>query len=130
VAVAGCGAPDPVERAFAERHPGVDAQWEQQPYGWEAAFTASGVEHEVEFDDDGRWLETEREVVPGAGDPTAGFPPAVIDAIRRDGISSVGKWEIEETPAGTFYEIEPSTGDGEYYYDGTGAPAPNTNEDA
>lgn len=126
----GCGAPDPVEQALAARHPGVGVEWEQQPYGWEAAFREDGFEYEVEFDDGGRWLETEREVVQGTGDPTTGFPPAVIDAIRRDGVTSVGKWEIEETPTGTYYEIEPDTGDAEYYYDPTGARAANANEDA
>lgn len=130
LALAGCGAPDPVEQAFAARHPGVSAEWEQQPYGWEAAFEAAGVEHEVEFDADGRWLETEREVIEGRGDPSAAFPPAVIEAIQRDGIFSVGKWEVEETPTGTFYEIEPTSGDGELYYDPTGARAANAHEDA
>jgi hypothetical protein len=46
------------------------------------------------------------------------------------GTGTVGKWEIEVTPTGEFYEIEIAGTDGEYYFDATGRRADNRYEDA
>ncbi len=42
---AGCaGAPGAAQQAFEQRYPGFEVvSWEQQPYGWEAAFGDDGV---------------------------------------------------------------------------------------
>ena len=124
----GCSAaPGPVQQAFDQRYPGFDVvMWEQQPYGWEAAFGGDDGAFEAEFDSSGRWLETEVEVVDAAG-----FPAAVRQAVQgvtRGG--PVDKWEIEVTPTGEFYEIEILGSDGEYYFDATGQQVDNQYEDA
>jgi hypothetical protein len=124
----GCSvAPGPVEQAFDQRYPGFDTvTWEQQPYGWEAAFGGDDGTYEAEFDASGQWLETEVEVVDAAG-----FPAAVRRAVQgATGNSPVEKWEIEVTPAGEFYEVEIFGSDGEYYFDANGQQANNQYEDA
>ncbi len=124
----GCsGAPGAVEQAFEQRYPGVEvASWEQQPYGWEAAFGGDDGAYEAEFDPSGQWLETEVEVVDAAG-----FPAAVRLAVQGvTGGRPVDKWEIEVTPTGEFYEIEVLGSDSEYYFDATGRRVANRNEDA
>jgi hypothetical protein len=126
--VTGCSAaPSAVQEAFAQRYPGFeDVAWERQPYGWEAAFGGDDGAYEAEFDADGRWLETEVEVVDAAG-----FPAAVRQAVRgATGGGPVEKWEIEVTPTGEFYEVELTGSDGEYYFDGAGRQAANAHEDA
>jgi hypothetical protein len=128
VGVTGCGgAPSPVQQAFDHRYPGFDVTtWEQQPYGWEAAFGGDDGAYEAEFDFSGQWLETEVEVVDAAGFPAA-VRQAVADVTRG---APVGKWEIEVTPAGEFYEIEPLDSDAEYYFDASGRQVDNRYEDA
>jgi Putative beta-lactamase-inhibitor-like, PepSY-like len=124
----GCSAaPGPVQQAFDQRYPGFEAvTWEQQPYGWEAAFGGDDGAYEAEFDPSGRWLETEVEVVDGAG-----FPAAVRQAVQGvTGGGPIDKWEIEVTPTGEFYEIEILGSDGEYYFDANGQPVDNEYEDA
>jgi putative PepSY-like beta-lactamase-inhibitor len=124
----GCsGAPNAVQQAFEQRYPGVEvAAWEQQPYGWEAAFGGDDGAYEAEFDPAGRWLETEVEVVDAAG-----FPAAVRQAVQGvTGGGAVEKWEIEVTPEGEFYEIETVGSDGEHYFDATGRQVGNRYEDA
>lgn len=128
VGATGCGAaPGAVQQAFEQRYPTFDVvTWERQPYGWEAAFGGDDGSYEAEFDSSGRWLETEVEVVDGAG-----FPAAVRQAAwGMAGGGHVEKWEIEVTPAGEFYEIELLGSDGEYYFDATGRQASNDYEDA
>jgi Putative beta-lactamase-inhibitor-like, PepSY-like len=124
----GCGAaPGPVQQAFDQRYPGFDVvAWEPQPYGWEAAFGGDDGAYEAEFDHSGRWLETEVEVVDGAGFPAAARQ--AVQNVTRGG--HVDKWEIEVTPAGEFYEIEILGSDGEYYFDAAGRPVNNEYEDA
>ncbi len=121
------GAPGPVQQAFDQRYPAFDVvTWEQQHYGWEAAFGGDDGAYEAEFDSSGRWLETEVEVVDAAG-----FPAAVRQAVQgATGGRAVDKWEIEVTPAGEFYEVETVGSDGEYYFDAAGRPAENQFEDA
>jgi hypothetical protein len=124
----GCSAaPGPVQQAFDQRYAGFDVvTWERQPYGWEAAFGGDDGAYEAEFDFSGQWLETEVEVVDGAG-----FPAAVRQAVNGvAGGSTVEKWEIEVTPTGEFYEIELLGSDGEYYFDAAGRPVDNRYEDA
>jgi hypothetical protein len=126
--VTGCGAaPGAVQQAFDQRYPGFEVvAWEQQHYGWEAAFGGDDGAFEVEFDFSGQWLETEVEVVDAAG-----FPAAVRLAVQSvSGGIPVDKWEIEVTPAGEFYEIETLGSDGEYYFDATGQQVSNDYEDA
>jgi len=122
----GCsGAPNAVQQAFDQRYPGFEvAAWEEQPYGWEAAFGGDDGAYEAEFDAAGRWLETEVEVVDGAG-----FPAGARRAVEALG-GTVDKWEIEVTPGGEFYEVELLGSDGEYYFDAGGQPAVNEYEDA
>lgn len=127
LAVTACGAaPNAVQRAFDQRYPGFEVTtWEQQPYGWEAAFGGDDGAYEAEFDSSGRWLETEVEVVDAAG-----FPAAVRQAVQGvTGGRPVEKWEIEITPEGEFYEIEAGF-DGEYYFDAAGRQVRNQYEDA
>jgi Putative beta-lactamase-inhibitor-like, PepSY-like len=121
------GAPGPVQQAFDQRYPGFETvTWEQQPYGWEAAFGGDDGAYEAEFDASGQWLETEVEVVDAAG-----FPAAVRQAVQSvTGGSRVDKWEIEVTPQGEFYEIETLGSDGEYYFDPSGRQVSNQHEDA
>jgi hypothetical protein len=125
--VTGCGAaPSPVQQAFQQRYPGAEpVTWERQPYGWEAAFGGDDGAFEAEFDSSGQWLETEVEVVDGAG-----FPAPVREAVRGMAGGAVSKWEIEVTPAGEFYEIEIAGSDGEYYFDAGGRQVENRYEDA
>jgi hypothetical protein len=125
--VTGCGAaPSPVQQAFQQRYPGAEpVTWERQPYGWEAAFGGDDGAFEAEFDQSGQWLETEVEVVDGAG-----FPERVRSAVRAIAGGAVEKWEIEVTPTGEFYEIEIVGSDGEYYFDATGQQVQNRYEDA
>ncbi len=124
----GCGSvPNPVQQAFDQRYPTFEAvTWEQQPYGWEAAFGGDDGAYEAEFDPAGQWLETEVEVVDAAG-----FPAAVRRAVQDvAGTGTVDKWEIEVTPTGEFYEVELAGSDGEYYFDATGRRVDNRHEDA
>ncbi len=126
--VTGCSAaPGRVQAAFDGRYPGFEnVMWERQPYGWEAAFGGADGAFEAEFTSNGDWLETEVEVVEGAG-----FPPAVREAVRSaTGGSHIEKWEIEVTPTGEFYEVEVLGSDGEWYFDAAGRPAHNQYEDA
>jgi hypothetical protein len=126
--VTACGsAPNAVQQAFDQRYPSFDvATWEQQPYGWEAAFGGDDGAYEAEFDPSGQWLETEVEVVDAAG-----FPAAVRQAVQGvTGGRAVDKWEIEITPTGEFYEIETVGSDAEYYFDAAGRQARNQYEDA
>ncbi len=129
VGVAGCGgAPgSAVQEAFQQRYPGSEVTaWEQQPYGWEASFGGDDGVYEAEFDPSGRWLESEVEVIDAAG-----FPAAVRQAVTAaTGRQPIEKWEIEITPDGEFYEVEPAGSDAEYYVDATGRPAVNQYEDA
>jgi hypothetical protein len=120
-------APGPVQQAFDQRYPGFDAAvWEPQPYGWEAAFGGDDGAYEAEFDSSGGWLETEVEVVDGAG-----FPEAVRQAVQGVTLGGrVDKWEIEITPTGEYYEIETLGSDGEYYFDAAGRRVSNQYEDA
>jgi hypothetical protein len=126
--VTGCSAaPRPVQQAFDQRYPGFEnVMWEQQHYGWEAAFGGDDGAFEAEFDSNGNWLESEVEVLEGAG-----FPPAVREAVRSaTGGSHIEKWEIEVTPTGEFYEVEVLGSDGEWYFDAAGQQANNQYEDA
>jgi hypothetical protein len=126
--VTGCSAaPGPVQQAFDQRYPGFEnVMWERQPYGWEAAFGGDDGAFEAEFDSNGNWLETEVEVLEGAG-----FPPAVREVVRSaTGGSHIEKWEIEVTPMGEFYEVEVLGSDGEWYFDAAGWSANNRYEDA
>lgn len=121
------GTPNAVQQAFDQRYPAFDeVAWEQQPYGWEAAFGGDDGAYEAEFDSSGRWLETEVEVVDAAG-----FPAAVRQAVQGvTGERAVEKWEIEITPEGEFYEIETVGSDGEYYFNAAGRQVANQYEDA
>ncbi|MDB9524774.1 PepSY-like domain-containing protein [Oscillatoria sp. CS-180] len=132
--VAGCGGsgsqgsvPDVVVQAFNTTYPNISSQWEQMPYGYEAAFVQDGLEYEVEYSSDGEWLETEYEV------QELQFPQAVLQAVRQQYPNyAITKYEIELTPTGTFYEVEVE-GNGqeiELYFDEQGQPTANANEDA
>jgi hypothetical protein len=127
VGATGCSAaPGPVQQAFSQRYPGFDVvTWEQQPYGWEAAFGGDDGAYEAEFDSSGQWLETEVEVVDAAG-----FPAPVRQAVQNMTGGAVDKWEIEITPTGEFYEIEAFDSDGEFYFDAAGRHVANQYEDA
>lgn len=119
--------PAAVSRAFAARYPNVSAQWEEKPYGYEGIFAMNGTEYEAEFAADGQWLETEHEV--GA----AQFSQTVLDRINREYPGyTVTKHEIEQTPQGTFYEVEIERNGSEYelYFDGNANRVRNANEDS
>jgi hypothetical protein len=119
--------PAAVSQAFAARYPSTTATWKKQPYGYEGIFYRNGVEYEAEFAADGQWLETEHEV------SAAEFSQAVIDRVKQEYPSyTITKHEIEQTPQGTFYEVEIEQADAEYelYFDSSVTPVRNANEDS
>ncbi|MBF1999992.1 MAG: PepSY-like domain-containing protein [Synechococcales cyanobacterium M58_A2018_015] len=119
--------PDAVSQAFAARYPNTAATWEPKPYGYEATFHHNGIEYEAEFSADGHWLETEHEV------SAAAFSRTVLERIQREYPGyTITKYEIEQTPQGTFYEVEIEQADSEYelYFDASATPALNANEDS
>lgn len=71
--------------------------------GWEAHFFFDGNEYEVEFDEQGNWLETEMQKV-----AESFIPPHVLSAIKRDFPNTeVLHWEIEYTSDNkVYYEAE------------------------
>lgn len=116
-----------VRNTFNAKYANRQAQWEKQPYGYEAVFVENGLEHEAEFSENGQWLETEVEV------PEQQFSQRVLERVRREHPNYViTKREIEQTPNGTFYEVEIEQGDQEYelYFDAQVNPVRNANEDA
>jgi len=132
--LAGCGSsssevsvPNAVLQAFNAKYPGVNPQWEEQPYGYEAVFLNGGVEYEAEYSATGEWLETEYEV------PESQFSAAVLQRVRQQYPGyAITKYEIELTPQGTFYEVE-IEGNGqeaELYFNEQAQPTANSNEDA
>lgn len=120
--------PASVQSAFAAKYPGITPRWSSQPYGYEAIFKfKNGIEYEVEFSKDGRWLETEYEV------PENQFSSLVLNRVKKEYPGyKITKREIELTPRGTFYEVEVEGGGKqiERYYDERANPARNLNEDA
>lgn len=119
--------PNSIQQAFNLKYPGVNAKWEEQPYGYEAVFMKDGREYEAEFSRSGQWLETEYEV------EAAQFSAIVLERVRQQYSGyAVTKHEIELTPKGTFYEVEIERGNEEIelYFDDRGNPVSNANEDA
>ncbi|MBD2083207.1 PepSY-like domain-containing protein [Leptolyngbya sp. FACHB-17] len=131
LALAGCSSsyavPSSVQQAFNLKYPGINARWEEKPYGYEAVFVKDGREYEAEFSRSGQWLETEYEL--GADQ----FSAIVLERVRQQYPGyAVTKHEIELTPNGTFYEVEIERGDEEIelYFDERGNLISNANEDA
>lgn len=119
--------PDAVQRAFNLKYPGVTAEWEEQPYGYEAVFIKNGIEYEAEYSRSGQWLETEYEVEANQ------FSAIVLKRVRQQYPGyAVTKREIELTPNGTFYEVEIERGSEEIelYFDDRANLVRNANEDA
>ncbi len=106
---------------------GKAVQWEKRAYGWEAIFDQDGHTFEAEFDNNGTWLETEQEDA-----SLMMLPDRIKKAIEaRFPGGQIKELEIEQTPRGTFYEIEVlyNSQDVEAYYDDEGGRARNLNED-
>lgn len=116
-----------VRNTFNAKYPNHQAKWEKQHYGYEAVFMKDGLEYEAEFSHNGQWLETEYEVQEHQ------FSTQVLDRIRREYPNfEITKREIEQTPQGTFYEVEIEQNGNEYelYFDAQANPVRNANEDA
>lgn len=128
----GCTARSPhlpaaVTQAFAARYANASVGWAAKPYGYEGVFYRNGIQYEAEFTADGRWLETEHEV------SAADFSQAVLDRVKREYPGyTISKHEIEQTPQGTFYEVEIQQANSEYelYFDSSATPVQNANEDS
>jgi hypothetical protein len=100
-------APAPVQKAFQQKFPKAEkVSWEKEnDKEYEANFLLNGVKLSANFTNEGKWLETETEIVVNA-------LPAVVSA----GISKshpkakiVGASRIE-TPEGIRYEADLKTG--------------------
>jgi len=69
-------APDPVHRALMEKYKDAkNVKWEQDGQNWEAEFDLGNMHLEVEFSEDGKWLETEWDV------EMMDLPPLVRDSL-------------------------------------------------
>lgn len=89
-----------VLKEFANRYPGIDAEWEKDNGMIKAEFWQDGTEVEVWFDQDGTWVRTETDfkgTLPAAvqGYVDHNYPGYVIDDI-----------DLVETPTDYYYEIE------------------------
>lgn len=115
----------PAFAAFRERHPEVTAyrccrRRSIQDKWCEFIFEENGITIEVEFAEDGTWLETEEEFIPRDLVPEA----VLVDLRDRFPQGEITKCERETTPTGIFYEIDlrfPDGGQNEYYYSALGA---------
>ncbi len=88
--------------AFQEKFPDTkNVIWEEENEGWEAHFNIQGVEHWVDFDITGKWLETEKQIVIDE------IPEIVMNALKtKYSGSKVYKVYVEENQDGVIYEFE------------------------
>ncbi len=89
-------------------------------YNWcEFIFQIGSQKYEVEFAENGTWLETEEEHI-----PVESVPHFIISDIQsRFPAAQIEECEREFTSQGTFYEIDlifPDGGTSEFYYDDEG----------
>lgn len=102
-------APEAVKTAFAKKYPDIKTvKWEQETTGWEAEFRMNGVEYAADFDQNGKWLETEHDI------KHSEIPADIKAMIDKDYAGfRIDKAEMHETPAGKGYEIELEKGEQE-----------------
>jgi uncharacterized membrane protein YkoI len=100
--------PAAVKQSFAKRFPNVQGvKWsEESETEFEAEFKNKGKEQSANFDQTGKWLETEWEV------KKSELPAAVQATITKEFAGyKVEETELTETPDGTFYEVEVEKGE-------------------
>lgn len=103
--------PAGVKESFAKRF--QDAQsvkWSKESdTEFEAEFKNKGKEQSAEFDQTGKWLETEFEI------KQSELPAAVQATVTKEFAGyKLEETELTETPDGTFYEVEIEKGELDY----------------
>ena len=96
--------PSNVENAFEQKVSNAkDVEWDYDSVEkmWEVEYEIDKADFEAEFDENGNWLETEKEI------NYSELPTAVMESLK----SNYPHCEIEEvdyveTPEGKFYEVE------------------------
>jgi len=96
-------APQSVKSAFEQQFKNVSGvKWDQEKTGeWEAEFKMNGKEYSANFDEQGKWLETEYEINENQ------IPAAVKNTINTSFAGyKMKESEISETSKGKAYEFE------------------------
>lgn len=98
------GVPENIQTAFRQEFPdAVNVKWEKdtEDTEWEAEFIMSGSKHSVRYTPEGKWFETEYEIVPSK------IPESI-----KSGIASkypeykIVRAEVVSTVSGNQYEIK------------------------
>lgn len=95
--------PQNVKSAFEKKFTNASSvKWDQEKTGeWEAEFKMNGKEYSANFDEQGKWLETEYEI------KETQIPAAVKNTISKDFAGyKLKESEISETAKGKAYEFE------------------------
>jgi len=107
----GKDAPAIVKAAFVKKFPtATNVKWgKENEKEWEAEFKMDGKEYSANYDNDGKWLETEHEI-------SAGEIPATVNATLEKEFAGykVVESEISEKATAKQYEFEVKKGDDKF----------------
>lgn len=95
-------APQTVLDNFSQQYPNAgQVNWYEEDGTWEASFIENGTEVDAKFDIDGKWAESEKEIVATA------LPQAILNKISADfGTYAIKDAEEISSPWDTRYEVE------------------------
>lgn len=99
--------PAAVTSSFKTKFPEVvNAEWEMEKADYEASFKKNGVEMSANFDNEGKWLETETEIKVSA------LPAAVSATLKKDfaDYKVDEACKVESVKDGNCYEVEVEKG--------------------
>lgn len=103
--------PQIVKQAFEQKMPNAkDVEWEYNSDDklWEVEYKTGRAEFTSAFDENGIWVETEKEI------NFSKLPKAIKATLKADYSDyKVEEVEVVETLEGTFYEVEVKTGKGD-----------------
>ena len=100
--------PAAVSTAFKTKFPSATKiNWEMEKSEYEANFNLNGVETSANFDNTGKWLETETEI------KTSALPTAIQSTLAKDfaGFKVNEASKIESVKNGNCYEAEVEKGE-------------------
>lgn len=99
----GGSTPTEVTKAFSQKFPkATEVKWGKEcSKEWEAEFKMDGKEFSANFDNSGKWMETEREICPST------LPKAIKKTIMQDFLGyKVVEAEATVNSKGRAYEVE------------------------
>ncbi len=95
--------PAKTESSFAQKFPDAKkVKWDKENMNeWEAEFKMNGKEYSANFDNVGKWMETEYEI------KTSELPAAVKTTIENEFNGfDIEEAEVSETPGGKVFELQ------------------------